>query len=71
MLTGRYGVRNGVTWNNSTAMKPSEVTIAQVLKNQGYATANIGSAGRIYISRLPLDKLKNTSTATTQPSSKT
>lgn len=42
LLTGRYGVRNGVTWNNDTVLRAGEVTIAQVLKNQGYATGIVG-----------------------------
>jgi arylsulfatase A len=42
LLTGRYGVRNGVTWNNDTNIKPTEITIAQILKNQGYATGMVG-----------------------------
>jgi len=42
LLTGRYGLRNGVTWNNSTVLRAGEVTIAQLLKNQGYATAIVG-----------------------------
>jgi arylsulfatase A-like enzyme len=42
LLTGRYGVRNGVTWNNDTNIKTTEITIAQVLKNQGYATGMVG-----------------------------
>ena len=42
LLTGRYGIRNGVTWNNDTNIKPTEITIAQVLKNQGYATGMVG-----------------------------
>jgi arylsulfatase A len=42
LLTGRYGIRNGVTWNNNTVLRPNEVTIAQLLKNQGYATGIVG-----------------------------
>jgi arylsulfatase A-like enzyme len=42
LLTGRYGVRNGVTWNNDTNIKPTEITIAQLLKTQGYATGMVG-----------------------------
>jgi arylsulfatase A-like enzyme len=42
ILTGRYGRRNGVTWNNSSTIQPSEITVAQILKNRGYATAFIG-----------------------------
>ena len=42
ILTGRYGVRNGVTWNDSSTLKAGEVTVAQLLKTQGYTTAIIG-----------------------------
>lgn len=42
LLTGRYGVRNGVKWNNSTSLHASEVTIAKLLKGQGYQTAAVG-----------------------------
>ena len=42
LLTGRYGVRNGVKWNNGTSLRAGEITIAQMLKNQGYATGMIG-----------------------------
>lgn len=42
LLTGRYGIRNGVTWNNDTNISAKEITIAQTLKNQGYTTAIIG-----------------------------
>ena len=42
LLTGRYGIRNGVTWNNNTTLRSGEVTIAQLLKNQGYATGIVG-----------------------------
>ena len=42
LLTGRYGVRNGVTWNNNTTIKPTEITTAQLLRGQGYATGIIG-----------------------------
>ncbi|AWB65481.1 cerebroside-sulfatase [Saccharobesus litoralis] len=45
LLTGRRPVRNGVTgvyFPDRNGMKQSEVTIAEVLKNAGYATAAIG-----------------------------
>ncbi|MBX7187287.1 MAG: sulfatase-like hydrolase/transferase [Vicinamibacteria bacterium] len=42
LLTGRYGIRNGVTWNNDTVLRTGEVTIAQLLKTQGYATGIVG-----------------------------
>jgi len=42
ILTGRYGVRNGVTWNNNTVLRANEVTIGQLLKTQGYATGIVG-----------------------------
>ena len=49
ILTGRYPFRHGVVGNptpdngvNDYGLPASEVTIAQALKNQGYATACIG-----------------------------
>ena len=42
LLTGRYAVRNGVTWNDSTSQRPGEITIAQLLRSQGYVTSIIG-----------------------------
>ncbi len=42
LLTGRYGVRNGVKWNDSTTMRTSEITIAKLLKTQGYQAAAVG-----------------------------
>ena len=46
LLTGRYAGRNGVDdvyfpWKAS-GMRPEEVTIAEILKPRGYATATIG-----------------------------
>ena len=41
LMTGRYPQRNGVV-NNGIALKPSEKTIAEVLKPAGYATAALG-----------------------------
>src|SRR6185436_7906840 len=37
LITGRYPIRAGVP-NNGQELKPSEQTIASVLKTQGYAT---------------------------------
>lgn len=42
LLTGRYGVRNGVKWNDSSTLRPGEITIAKLLKSQGYQTAAVG-----------------------------
>lgn len=42
LLTGRYGVRNGVKWNNSTTLRAGEITIAKLLKGHGYQTAAVG-----------------------------
>jgi uncharacterized sulfatase len=49
LLTGRYPFRNGMVFNpapdagiNSVGLPPAEVTLAEVLKTQGYATACIG-----------------------------
>ncbi len=42
LLTGRYGARNGVAWNDSTSLKAGEITIARLLKNQGYTTGMVG-----------------------------
>ena len=42
LLTGRYPMRNGVTWNNNTVLRGGEVTIAQMLRGQGYATGIVG-----------------------------
>lgn len=47
LLTGRYpqrwGYKKGVFFpNNKNGLPPSELTIAEILKNEGYATAIIG-----------------------------
>ena len=50
LLTGRYPIRNGMTSskrgvlfpNSSGGLPPSEITIAEVLKQKNYATAAIG-----------------------------
>lgn len=46
LLTGRYPVRTGVSGvffaHDSTGMSPDEITIADALKEQGYATTAIG-----------------------------
>ena len=49
ILTGRYPFRNGVVFNpapdggiNSVGLPDSEITIAEALKENGYATAHIG-----------------------------
>jgi arylsulfatase A len=49
LLTGKYTIHNGVR-NNSTDLPRSEVTIAEALKPQGYATALVGKWHR---GRLP------------------
>ncbi len=41
LLTGRYGIHNGVVANNDD-LPDEEVTIAEALKRQGYATALFG-----------------------------
>ena len=42
LMTGRYGIHNGVTGNGSYDLPEGEVTIAEVLKKRGYATALFG-----------------------------
>src|SRR5688572_20255651 len=42
LMTGRYGIHNGVTGNGSYDLPAGEVTIAEVLKKRGYATALFG-----------------------------
>jgi arylsulfatase A-like enzyme len=41
LMTGRYGIHNGVTGNNDD-LPASEVTLAEALKERGYATALFG-----------------------------
>ena len=44
LMTGRYSLRTGVrdTYNGGAMMAPSEVTIAEMLKEAGYATGIFG-----------------------------
>ena len=42
LMTGRYSIHNGVTGNGSLDLPSEEVTIAEVLKKNGYATALFG-----------------------------
>ncbi len=46
LLTGRYPIRNGMTHinfpNSENGLPPSEITLAEILKSRGYATACIG-----------------------------
>ncbi len=42
LMTGRYGIHNGVTGNFSLDLPSEEVTIAEALKLHGYATALFG-----------------------------
>jgi arylsulfatase A-like enzyme len=42
LLTGRYGIHNGVTGNGSLDTPSEEVTLAEILKPHGYATALFG-----------------------------
>jgi len=49
LLTGRYPIRNGMCGhrrvlfpNSKGGLPPSEITIAEALREQGYATAHIG-----------------------------
>jgi arylsulfatase A-like enzyme len=42
LMTGRYSIHNGVLGNGSYDLPSSEVTIAEALKKQGYATALFG-----------------------------
>jgi arylsulfatase A-like enzyme len=42
LMTGRYGIHNGVTGNSSLDLPAEEVTIAEALKARGYATALFG-----------------------------
>lgn len=44
IMTGRESLRTGIcdTYNGGTTMSPEEVTIAEILKSSGYATAVFG-----------------------------
>lgn len=42
LLTGRYTIHNGVTGNSALDLPASEVTIAEALKQRGYATGLFG-----------------------------
>ena len=42
LMTGRYGIHNGVTGNGSLDLPAAEVTIAEALKPAGYATGIFG-----------------------------
>ena len=44
LMTGRYNYRTGVvdTWLGRSMMKPDEVTVAEVLRDAGYATGIFG-----------------------------
>ena len=41
-LTGRHPYRTGITWAGRDALPEEEVTIAEVLKSNGYATGHFG-----------------------------
>ncbi|OVE78356.1 N-acetylgalactosamine 6-sulfate sulfatase, partial [bacterium F16] len=41
-LTGRHPYRTGVFFANAGILRPEEVTIADILKDQGYATGHFG-----------------------------
>lgn len=42
IYTGRHGGRNGIPWNPPDGLDADEVSIAQVLRGAGYATALVG-----------------------------
>jgi arylsulfatase A-like enzyme len=42
LLTGRWPVRTGIPWNPPNGLHDGELTIAEVLKGHGYATAAVG-----------------------------
>lgn len=42
ILTGKYGHRNGVTWNKSANFDGSQQTFPKILRQSGYQTAIIG-----------------------------
>ena len=58
LMTGRYPIRSGMTSSkravlfpdSANGLKPEEVTIAEVLKDQGYAT---GAVGKWHLGHLP------------------
>ena len=46
-MTGRYPIRSGLAWDvvgaaDTHGLPPSEVTIAELLRDAGYATAMVG-----------------------------
>lgn len=41
-LTGRHPFRYGIEWAGETPLKREEITLAEVLREQGYATAHFG-----------------------------
>ncbi|WP_163379737.1 sulfatase [Cyclobacterium sp. SYSU L10401] len=41
-LTGRHPERYGITHANTGHMKPEEITLAELVKNQGYTTGHFG-----------------------------
>src|SRR5213596_2860165 len=42
LMTGRYGIHNGVTGNGSLDLPSEEVTIAEALKSRGYVSGLFG-----------------------------
>lgn len=42
LLTGRYPWRHQIRWNNNTAIEPGRMTIASLLKKNGYRTHMVG-----------------------------
>ena len=42
VLTGKYGHRNGVTWNRNTNFDGSQQTFPKLMRQNGYQTAIIG-----------------------------
>ena len=41
-LTGRHPFRYGITFANTGHMKPQEITLAEIMKSQGYTTGHFG-----------------------------